>query len=520
MSDWPSDLIRTAPYAHQRDAFDATWNRAAAALFMDLGTGKSLVALATLAALRREEAIDAALVLAPKGTYQTWSVQEIPRHVAPGFLRIWGVTTWDPRRSRAWEDRWRIACTPDPAALRVLVMNLEALSTPRGVRAARAFCEAHPRVLAILDESTAVKHPSAARTKAALALRPLLAYRRILSGAPVTESPLDLYAPCAFLDPALLGFRSWYAYRARYAVLDAVEVTECRRCRHRPWEHERHARRMLDTGRETHAAGACRRCGCAGYDPRTVHKVADYQRVDELRAKLDRFAVRVRKEECLDLPPKVYARRTVELTREQRAAYTAMRDTARAELAGKIVEAPIVLAKLTRLHQIVTGALPPGAPPRIEALAAVLEECAGKAIVWAPYRADLEAITRRLRHDHGPASTVLYHGETKAAERPRLVERFQEDPGCRFFVGQPRTGGMGLTLTAASTVVYYASTWSAEVRIQSEDRAHRIGQHRSVTYVDLVAPGTIDEAILDALGAKRDLAAAVTDPAVRERLLS
>ena len=166
--------------------------------------------------------------------------------------------------------------------------------------------------------------------------------------------------------------------------------------------------------------------------------------------------------------------------------------------------APIAITQILRLHQIVCSS-----PRRVDALVETLEEVSGKAIIWAIYRADIARITERLRSVFGEDCLVVYDGTTASADRPTLVDAFQAEGGPQFFIGQPKTGGYGLTLTAASTVVYYGNSYDLEIRLQSEDRAHRIGQRSAVTYVDLVTPGTVDERILDALRSKRDLANAV-----------
>jgi SNF2 family DNA or RNA helicase len=140
-------------------------------------------------------------------------------------------------------------------------------------------------------------------------------------------------------------------------------------------------------------------------------------------------------------------------------------------------------------------------------LLSVIEETSGKAIIWSGYRHDIESIKLALQKEYGMAAVGTYYGDTDDEERRRVVREFQDpDSELRFFVGNPRTGGYGLTLTAASTVVYFSNSFDLEVRLQSEDRAHRIGQTKSVTYVDLFVPGTIDEKIVKALRAKIDIA--------------
>jgi SNF2 family DNA or RNA helicase len=466
------DLLKTKPYAHQSEALDHSATREFFALFMEMGTGKTKVAIDNATFLFDRGEIDAVLVVAPKGVYRNWE-SELAAHLpeVPHRITVWRAM---PKRQEA---RDLEECLKPGNGFAWCLMNVEAFSTAKGAKFAERFLSSH-RCMMVVDESTTIKNPKASRTKAILALRHLPAYRRILTGAPVTRDPLDLFAPCMFLHPRALGFKSYYAMRGRHALLQSMRFGEKR-----------------------------------------FKKVTGYQRLDELSGKLDRFSFRCLKSECLDLPPKIYEQRAVEMTPEQAKAYAQMRDEARAELDGQEVSAPIILAKLTRLHQIVTGALGSPSPNRrLEALLETLEEVSGKAIIWATYREDLLSIAIALREQYGPLSRVLYHGDTPAEERQERVRQFQEVNLTRFFVGQPATGGYGLTLTAASTVIYYSNSFNLEQRIQSEDRAHRIGQHHPVTYVDLITPGTIDEKILEALSMKQNIANLVLREEWREWL--
>jgi SNF2 family DNA or RNA helicase len=369
--------------------------------------------------------------------------------------------------------------------LRILIMNIEAFSTEKGVSFARTFLRVTNSFMAV-DESTTIKTPNAKRTKNIIKVGREARFRRIATGSPVTKSPLDLYAQCEFLSADCLNMASYYAFQARYAVL--VE------------------RRMA-----TH----------------TFKQIVGYRRLDELQKRLDNFSFRVTKEECLDLPDKVYTRREVEMTAEQRKAYDQMKLMALSVIDQGIVSTNNALTQLMRLHQICCGhvKLDDGSEVefpnnRIDELLAALEEVDGKVIIWANYRKDIERIKNRLQHDYGMTAVASYYGDTEAEERQEIVTRFQ-DPGdsLRFFVGNPRTGGYGLTLTAAKTVIYYSNNFDLEVRLQSEDRAHRIGQTSKVTYIDLITPGTVDEHIVKALRNKINIASAVLGEELKEWLI-
>jgi SNF2 family DNA or RNA helicase len=259
----------------------------------------------------------------------------------------------------------------------------------------------------------------------------------------------------------------------------------------------------------------------------TFKQVVGYRRLDELKEKIDRFAFRVTKEECLDLPEKLYTRREVELTEGQEKAYNQMKAMALAQLDQGMVSTVNALTQLMRLHQIVCGhvKLDNGQVvdlpnKRVDELLSVVEESDGKMIIWANYRHDIEAIKLALSKTYGMNSVGTYYGDTEEDERRRVVREFQDpDSELRFFVGNPKTGGYGLTLTAASIVVYFSNSFDLEVRLQSEDRAHRIGQTKSVTYIDLITPKSVDEKIVQALRDKIDIATQVMGEELKQWLI-
>jgi len=366
-------------------------------------------------------------------------------------------------------------------------MNVEAFSTRKGVQIAKVFLSKNPDNMVIVDESTTIKNRQAQRTKNIIALQNVSKYRRILTGSPVTKSPMDLFSQCEFLSPKCLGYNSYYAFQGRYAN------TQQRTMGHRSFQ-----------------------------------QIVGYRRLDELNQRLDRFSNRILKEDCLDLPDKVYIRRNVNLTKEQTKLYMQMKKLALAKLDnGELATTASVLTQIMRLQQICCGFLQPDEGEiepipnyRLPELMEVIDEVQCKAIIWATYTHDIKKIREALAEKYGEDSVADYYGETPQDERQEIVERFQDkDSPLRFFVGQPRTGGYGITLTAANTVIYYSNSYDLEIRLQSEDRAHRIGQTNKVTYIDLVSPQTIDEKILGALKNKIDIAGQVLGEDARDWLL-
>jgi SNF2 family DNA or RNA helicase len=473
---------RNQPFAHQAAYLQRFWKHPVVALFAEMGTGKSFMLINNAALLYDRGDINGMLIVAPKGVYRNWYKSELPKHM-PEHVS-YKMACWSPSPRKA-EKMEMEAMLNYVDGLRILIMNIEAFSTEKGVTFARTFLRVTNSFMAV-DESTTIKTPNAKRTKNIIKVGREARFRRIATGSPVTKSPLDLYAQCEFLSADCLNMASYYAFQARYAVL--VE------------------RRMA-----TH----------------TFKQIVGYRRLDELQKRLDNFSFRVTKEECLDLPDKVYTRREVEMTAEQRKAYDQMKLMALSVIDEGIVSTNNALTQLMRLHQICCGhvKLDDGSEVdfpnnRIDELLAALEEVDGKVIIWANYRKDIERIKNRLQHDYGMTSVASYYGDTEAEERQEIVTRFQ-DPGdsLRFFVGNPRTGGYGLTLTAAKTVIYYSNNFDLEVRLQSEDRAHRIGQTSKVTYIDLITPGTVDEHIVKALRNKINIASAVLGEQMKEWLI-
>jgi len=464
--------FKTKPYEHQKTALKKSWAEKNYALFMEMGTGKSKVLVDNIAILHETNAIHGALIIAPKGVYKNWDQIEFPVHL-PDHVKHTKVL-WEANVTKKKQIELD-TLFDDKGDLKILIMNVEAFSTTKGVDFAHRFLNMlRGKALIGIDESTTIKSPTAKRTKNIMDIADLAQYRRILTGSPVTKSPLDLYSQCAFLDPDLLGHPSYYSFRMRYA-------------------------NMIKRN----------------FGGRTVQLVTSYRRLDELGAKLENFSYRVLKEDCLDLPDKVFTKRIVEQTKEQKEIYAQLKETALALTEdGKVMSTVNVMTQLMRLHQVTCGTFKADdgtikhlANNRIQSLMDCLEETDGKVIIWATYREDIQKIVDSLKKAYGEASTVEYHGGVDATLRQDHIAQFQQVKGpTRYFVGNPQTGGYGITLTAANTVIYFSNSYDLEKRLQSEDRAHRIGQTGSVTYVDLIAEGTIDEKIVKSLRNKINIA--------------
>ncbi len=476
--------FKLKPFDHQVKALEQGWNKHEFGFFMEMGTGKSKVLIDNIGILHLNYNLEFALIIAPKGVYRNWVAKEIPEHMSDDVP--YRVIRWvsSPNKTQQKELK-SVADKFD--GLTIFVINVEAFSTVKGQNAGKWLAQRFGgRGLIAIDESTTIKNHKAKRTKALLKIAAGFQFRRLLTGSPITKSPMDVYSQCEFLRPGLLGFDSYYAFQGRYAVIN---------------------RRTM---------GA-----------HSFQQIVGFKNLDELTERIDRYSFRVLKKDCLDLPDKIYTVRYVGLTDEQAKMYKSIQETAIVMLeSGDLVTAPAVITQLLRLQQVMSGHLKTDdgdtiyfPSRRVDALKEILEEHAGKVIIWSRFRYDIIQITKVLAETYGEESVASYYGDTTDNARNDIVKQFQSpDSKLRFFVGNPATAGYGLTLTEADLVVYYANDFNLETRIQSEDRAHRIGQKNNVTYIDLITEGSIDEKIVKSLRDKIDIGAQVLGEQAREWL--
>ena len=449
-----------------------SWNKEVFAYFMEMGTGKSKVLIDNISMLYDKGKINGALIIAPKGVYKNWYDSEIPTHLADHVQKK--VVLWQALINKKQEEKLSVLFKPD-TDLHILIMNVEAFSTKKGLDFAAKFLSCHETLVAV-DESTTIKNPGAKRTKNILRLSRLSKYRRILTGSPVTKSPLDLYTQCHFLDPYLLEHQSYYSFRTRYALMKT-----------------------------------------ANFGGRSVNIVIGYRNLDELSEKLKPFSYRVLKDDCLDLPKKTFMKRIIQMTPEQNKVYQQMKKMALAELNGKVTTTMNVVTQLMRMQQITCGHFKADDGTtqeiknnRITELVDVVDEIQGKVVIWAHWRNDIETIVKHLKEEYGDNSVVTYYGDTTTEERQEAIKKMQDpNSSVRFLVGTPQTGGYGITLTGASTMIYYSNGYDLEKRQQSEARIDRIGQKKPMTYIDIIAEGTVDEKIVTSLKKKVNIATKV-----------
>ena len=475
--------FKTEPYAHQSEALSVANDRQGFGFFMEMGTGKSKVLLDNMGQLSASNKINFALIIAPKGVYRNWVTKEIPQHLSDEL----------PHRVIRWvvggtkKQKLEMRSVKDPFdGLTIFVMNVESFSTMKGQNAGKWLSEKFGGSgLIAIDESTTIKNPKAKRTKALINCAHRFKYRRLLTGSPVTRSPMDLYSQMEFLGPKTLDFDSYYAFQNRYAIV------------------------------QRQVMGA-----------HTFQQIVGFRHLQELTFKVDSITFRVLKKDCLDLPDKTYTVRYVSMTPDQQKMYEEIRQEAITVLQGSLVTTQNALTQMLRLQQVLSGHMKTDEgeiitfpSKRLNAVTDILSEASGKVILWSRFRHDIQELEAAIAKEYGSASVCSYYGSTPDAARQEMVTKFQDpDSALRFFIGNPATAGYGLTLTEATTVIYYANDFNLETRIQSEDRCHRIGQRNPVTYIDLITENTIDERIVEVLRGKIALGAQVLGEEVREWL--
>lgn len=479
----------TTPMEHQKEG----GRRLAAAqecygLACEQGTGKTWMLLDDIERQWNLGLIDAALVIAPKGVHANWVLREAPTHMSIPVVSHYYLSGGGVRRARAMEK----VLAHDGDELPLLSINVDALNTKKGMEAAMRFLRRF-RTMTIIDESQRIKNPKAGRSKKAYQLANFSRSRRIASGTMIANSPLDAFGQMHFLRPGLLGTTSYRAFVAEFAELLpptsplVQSAMERSRSRFAPQIVKRDA-----VGRPV------------------------YRNLDKLSELMAPYVYRVTKDECLDLPDKIYKTHYFELEPKQRAVYNLIEETARYEMDNGRVDIYNALTLINKLRQATSGfimvdgeaqELAPE-PARLKAFIDMLEDVEGKFIVWASFKEEIKQITRALRA--AGIEAVEYHGGVSDGERSEAIDRFQQGEA-RAFVGNPAAGGTGITLTAAETVIYYSCDFSLENRLQSEDRAHRIGTTKHVVYIDLAAVGTVDERVAAALQSKKTTALQVLD---------
>lgn len=483
----PGYLPRRMPWRHQVEALERLKERKFFALLMAMRTGKTKVVLDDFGRCELEGKVEDLLVIAPAGVYRTWESAAID-HLSQDLLSRLKVLVWrSGEGSQKAKERlsWFLGSRDTP---RMLLMNVEALSTVQEARSLVLSFASQRKTMIVVDESTVIKNPRSKRSRFVVEkLAPLGSMRRILSGLPTPRSPLDLFGQFEFLEKQLLGHSTFFSFRSRYAIMKRMQLK---------------GKRPFDV-------------------------VVGFQNLEDLKDKIKPYSFRVTLEDCYDLPPKLYSMREVGLTPDQRRIYYEVRDKATSELnAMAHVTATAVVSRILRCHQVLCGhvrdehgVLHSIPEKRTDALLELLEEHDGKAVIWCSYDYNVDRIAEALKSHFEDREIAARFWGGNLNTREEEERRFKEDPRCRYMVATPGAGGRGRTWVMADLVVYFSNVDNLEHRNQSEERTQGIDKVKSVAYVDLMAPGTVDERIIKALRRKIDMAATITGDNWKEWLI-
>lgn len=461
--------FKTTPRAYQRQGLDYAWGKHTFAFYMDMGTGKTKTSLDLVSAYYINGDVERLIVVTKFSTRRNWQ-DEVGIHCPLDA----DVMILDTTKAKAF-DTWN---TTTDGRLKVLIVGTESLAAGNAINLAMKFVSVSLRVAMIVDEAHMIKTHNAVRSKNCVKLGRECKYRIAMTGTPVANGPMDVFMQFEFLDPNIIGIGDFYSFRNRYAIM-------------------------------------------GGYESK---QIVGYQNLAELIELISPFIYQVRKSEVLtELPPKIFETRTVEMTDEQKRLYKDIAKRDKTVSGDRGITVKTVLERMLRLQEIAGGIITyernpdlynpekfdhcriPGRNPKVAELLAIAEENEVSTIVWCRYLEEIAMVCEALRGKYGRDAVVEIHGGISEDDRHHNVRELFQSKKARFLVGNAATGGVGLNMTAAELVVYFSNSFSFTDREQSEDRAHRIGQTRSVTYIDLIAEGTVDETVVKALREKKDV---------------
>ncbi len=458
--------FKTVPRVKQMEALNKVYDQKAIALFMDMRTGKTKVVIDLVCARRIEGKTDLMLIVCPLSIRKNW-VREIATH-SPIPIDVHLLDTGKPKAF----DKW----LSEPHDFKCMIVGVESFAAGSASKFAERFLLAGTRTVMVVDESSKIKNHRANRTKVCISLARKAETRIVMTGTPIAQGPMDLFAQFEFLDPDIIGIGDFFSFRNRYAVM-------------------------------------------GGYEGR---QIVGYENLDELMEIIEPFVFQVRKDEVFpDAPPKIYIRREVQMNPEQKRLYKQMKKDAMVESGLQTLSVQNSLEKMLRLQQITGGLVAylapegsdtkfmleriPGNNPKIEELIDVSEEYDGPTIVWCVYKEEIRMVVDELRKKYGDEQVVELHGDVSEADRDRNVNVLFQGRRSRFLVGNAATGGMGLTMSVAEIEVYFSNSFNFTDRLQSEERAFGPDKKNGTVVVDIVAEGTVDHHVLEALASKQSV---------------
>jgi len=476
------------PMGHQRVALRRAWPGTEFGCFLEMGTGKTYVAITLAAARFAAGQIDRMLIVCPTPIKPVWE-EELEKHCpVPYDLVI--------LRAGDNPERWiKSGTTPDK--LKVFVVGIESLSSggerTKGKNGKLGKLKTHTdagsyglayrfisggNCFVCIDESSRIKNYNSIRTKRVISLGGFSSYRMVLTGTPITQGLQDLYGQFEFLNSRILRCRNFTVFRNRYCIMG----------------------------------------GFGG------KKVLGYQFQDDLYDRVSPYIAQARTADCIDMPDQVYEKRQVEPTAQQKRAIIDIMKDFESTQGEKSLRTNTALERMTRYQQIIGGTFPynvddeakpsfswepiSGRNPKLDETMELLEDIPHdkKVLIFARFKPEVEYVKAAIIKAYGEASFTTYTGSTPERERSTNYKRFRQDPSCRFFITNQQVGGYGLDLVAAHYTLFYSNSFSYEDRKQSEFRTYRNGQTLPCIYFDIEMAIKHDKMILSAIAYKEDLA--------------
>lgn len=431
---------------HQQAAVNKLLPIRLGALFMEMGTGKSRTVIEL--ALLRQDKLDLIAWFCPVSLKETVR-REILKHTdtPPDQIHVFDDKTSSKKMPQA---KWYIIGIESIAGSIRIAFAVRSLLTENS--------------MVIVDESSYIKGHRAIRTQRITAFSERCRYRVLLTGTPISQGIVDLFAQMRFLSPKILGYRSFYSFAANHLE----------------------------------------------YSDKYPGMIVRSHNQKYIAAKIQPYVYQVTKAECLDLPEKTYESRYFSMASDQRALYEEAKSRLLIMLDDDDINSYAIFKLFSALQQIISGYWHDNETrqtylvdnPRLGMLEATIDDIPPdeKVIIWAKFENDILQINRFLSERYGPDAVSMFYGKLSEAERNISVDRF--DNGARFFDATQACGGHGLTLIKARYVIFYNNEFKYATRRQAEDRCHRIGQDRNVHYLDLVCLNSIDERIMTALATK------------------
>lgn len=518
---------KTKPFEHQVRAFNFARDKEAFALFMEMGTGKTKTTIDLACDMYRAGEINAVLIIAPNGVHTQWIREQLPLHCSTDYYGVAFKST----ASKALKNDIHKICTEQMTdKLKFLAVNVEAFSYSTYMSIFFHFVTEH-NTFVVIDEATAIKNPDAKRTqniirglsackwrgKSLIACEPLSVKRAILTGTPITNSPFDIWAMAEFLQPNFFN-RTFFAFKAHYGIQRQIDVHQGQLIRKVsvPLKLEE-----IKSIYEMDTLAACQKFGMRESDVEYIKQNKpehSYKHLDELKERIKEFAFFVTKDECLDLEPKIYKRRVVEMSDEQKSSYLGLEKEFITEYAGKELSVLNKVALYTRLSQIAGGFFPfteeneetgefnkdiiPFAKnPKLDALLEDIDLIDYPAVVVTRFTAEAKIIYNALCK-RGDLQVGCYIGELKEPKDP--IQAFK-DGYLHVLVANERMISKGHNLQNAHNVLFYSNSYSLEERLQTEDRIHRSGQTEKCLYIDYIADGTVDMKVYASLRSNKKL---------------